>query len=193
MDIVPLRVRIGLRANGHADHPAWEHLPMIASALPASASRERIDQEINTHWLGSWHYDKTSGHAEHTAESPYGMQWGMIFTDRAFADEALATFPTLVTQMTQAEVAVFWDDQVMVRLADEQVDLEVLQGLAAHRQLLTRGPGGGVGSRLTALDARIDLALDPDDPSLGVRRNLLRRFASARGRLGLTFHPSVAP
>ena len=194
MDVVPLKVKIGLRPNGHADHPAWETLPLIAAGLGGgNPSLERIDQKINTYWLGSWHYDKTSGHAEQTAESPYGIQWGMIFTDRAFADEALATFPALVTQMTQAEAATFWDDKAMIRLADEQIDVEVLQGLVAHRQLLTRGPGGGVGPQLTALEARINRALDPDDPSLGVRRNPLGRFATARPLLGLTFHASVAP
>lgn len=191
MQVVPLQVTIGLRPNGHADHPAWEQLPLIAAALPARPTRERIDQEVRRHWLGSWHYDKTSGHEDDTPESPRGQQFGLLFVSRAFADAALATFPALVTELTQTQAREFWDSRAMIRLRDEDEDETVLQGLLLRRQLLqaTNAPA----SALTALDTRIRRALDPDDPEPGVRRNPLRRFATAQARLGLTWHPSVAP
>lgn len=191
MIVVPILVRIGLRSNGHADHPAWETLPMIAAALPQDPSRERIDQEVRQHMLGSWHYDKTSGHAEETVESPRGQQLGMLFVTRAFADEALTAFPAIISQMTQTECIQFWNQKAMIRLRDQEEESEILLGLRARRDLMVAV--GAPAADLAALDARIRKALDPDDIEPGVRRNLMARFASARVRLGVTFHASVLP
>ena len=34
MDVAAIRVKIGLRPNGHADHPDWKLLPSAASGKP---------------------------------------------------------------------------------------------------------------------------------------------------------------
>ena len=191
MIVVPIRVKIGLRPNGHADHPAWQQLPLVAAGLPSSPSLEQIDAEVRKHTLGSWHYDKTSGHAEHTIESPLGQQWGMLLVSRAFATEAMTAFPLLVTQMTQNECRDFWNTKAMIRVLDEEEDTAILNGLQARRALMVTL--GASATSLAALDTRIVKALDPDDPEPGVRRNAMRRFATAQPRLNLMFHPTVLP
>src|SRR3990167_5401384 len=134
--VVPIRVKIGLRPNGHADHPAWELLPLISAQVSASASRELIDAEVRKHVVGSWHYDKSSGHQVDTLDSPRGMQWGMFLASKAFADEAVATFPALITILTQTERQAFWDTKSYAHMADEEFSVETLQGLKLYRDLL---------------------------------------------------------
>jgi hypothetical protein len=189
MDVVPILVKIGLRDNGHADHPAWQNLPMIA-AHASGGTPQRIDDEVRKHVHGGWHYDKTSGHEVETPESPRGQQLGMLLVTRQFADEAIATFPGIVTEMTQAECEAFWDNKAMVRLSDEDEDLDALQSLKTRHDLLvaTNAPQPA----LNALQARINKALDPNDHSeRGVKANPRRRFVNAKAHLGITFHGSV--
>src|SRR3972149_2958866 len=66
---------------------------------------------------------------------PRGMQWGMFLASKAFADEAVATFPALVTILTQAECQAFWDTKAYAHMADEDFNVETLQGLKLYRDL----------------------------------------------------------
>ena len=150
--VVPIRVKIGLRPNGHADHPAWELLPMIAAEVSASAARDLIDAAVRKHTVGSWHYDKSSGHTVETPESPRGMQWGMLLVSKAFADQAVVAFPALVTILTQAECQAFWDTKAYAHIADEDFNIETLQGLKLSRSAKRPEegryrPGGSGGGR----------------------------------------------
>lgn len=190
MDVVPIRVKIGLRPNGHADHPAWEQLPTIAAAVALinRPTREQIDGVIKPHVLGGWHYDKTSGHDQETADSPRGQQWGMLLVSRLFATEALATFPTLVTELTKTQAIAFYNQRTTIGLSDEREQTEILTALKARRDLMV-----AVGLSTAALDARILKALDPTDTEPGVAANPLRRFATAASRWGLTWDASVLP
>jgi len=190
-EVVPIKVKIGLRPNGHADHPAWERLPMIAGPLAGNLSPERIDIQVRQHMCGSWHYDKQSGHEVSTVDSPRGMQWGMLLVSRRFADEAIATFPTLISVMTQAETQTFWDTKAYAHLPDENIDGDTLNALQTRRNLLLARNASQ--ARIDAVHTDIDKALDPNDTSPGVKRNLLRRWADQFTRLGITFHPSVQP
>lgn len=200
MDVVPIRVKIGLKPNGHADYPAWENLPIIAAGLPAgNPTRARIDEEINKHWHPvKWLYDKVSGHEDDTPggafASPQGQQWGMLLVSRQFADQAISAFPALVTEMTQAQCQNFWNNRAMVRLRDEDDDLDALNALKVRRDLLLSLPDSPQRTtRLEALDTRIANALDPDSDEPGVKKNHRRRFADAATRFSITFHSSVAP
>lgn len=199
-EIVPIKVKIGLRPNGHADHPAWELLPIIASAVASRTldlgrplTREEIDGEVRKYVVGSWHYDKQSGHAVETADSPRGMQWGMLLVSKAFADAAVATFPTLITVMTQAECQAFWDTKAYAHMADMDFNSETLRDLKTYRDLLKDLKKADTAPEVVALDAKIAQAVDPLDPYPGVKKNLLRRWADAKDRLGVTFDPSVLP
>lgn len=193
MIVVPIRVKIGLRPNGHADHPAWESLPMVAADVSAltKPTREQIDRIIGKYWLGSWHYDKTSGHQDDTVDSPRGQQWGMLFVTRQFATEAIATFPALVTEMTRSEAVAFYNTKVAVRMSAQIEDESVLSALLARRTLMVQTGASPV--MLSGLDARIAKALDPDDPEPGVRRNPWANFTIASARWGLSWDPSVLP
>mgnify|MGYP001619546001 FL=1 len=191
--IVPIKVKIGLRPNGHADHPAWEQLPMVAAGLTAGYTREQVDAEVRKHVVGSWHYDKQSGHAVETVDSPRGMQWGMLLVSRAFADAAVATFPALVTVMSRAECQAFWDTKAYAHMADVDFNVETLQVLKVHRDLLKDLKKADNAPEVIAVDAKIAEALDPLDPYPGVKKNLLRRWADAKDHFGVTFDPSVLP
>lgn len=189
--IVPLKVKIGLRPNGHADYPAWERLPLIAQMLEPGFLREAVDAAVRQHVVGSWHYDKTAGHEVDTPDSPRGMQWGMLLVTRAFADQALVTFPSVVTVMTRTEVAAFWETKAYGHLPDEDLDAPILTALQSRRALMVAR--GVPPPALAALDTIIDRALDPLDSHPGVRRNPRRRWTDQPARLGIIFDPSVGP
>ncbi len=52
MDAAAIRVKIGLRPNGHADHPDWNLLPMAQADPPTDPAKHML--------LGGWKYDKTT-------------------------------------------------------------------------------------------------------------------------------------
>jgi len=191
--VVPIRVKIGLRPNGHADHPAWELLPMIAAEVSASAARDLIDAAVRKHTVGSWHYDKSSGHTVETPESPRGMQWGMLLVSKAFADQAVVAFPALVTILTQAECQAFWDTKAYAHIADEDFNIETLQGLKLYRDLLKDLKKADNAPEVLAVDAKIAKALDPLDAYPGVKKNMLKQWADAKDQLGVVFDVSVLP
>ena len=184
--VVPIKVNIGLRPNGHADHPDWTRLP-----LAGSGNKQEREAQVTTHSLGSWHYDQLAGHEEDAPDSPIGMQWGMRFVSPQFASEAETMFPALVTRMTRAECADFWDNRARLKQVDEDQDIEILQGLQARRALMVLTFASAV--MLDQLNVRIAKALDPDDDEPGVRKNTMRRFANARSKLGVIFDASVPP
>lgn len=177
VELVPLKVKIGLRPNGHADHPDWKRLPL--------AQMGGDPQEmINRHMVISWNYDKTSGHQEDTPESPRGMQWGMILVTEQFATEAETIFPELMTRMTEAQARDFWETKVTAHMPEQGLDRDELQGLVAERELLVAR-----GRSTVEVDRRIDRALDPDDPALGVRRRRDKSWVGAKSHLGITVKP----
>lgn len=165
--VVPLKVKIGLRPNGHADHPDWTKLP-LALVGPGNSVENAA---VHMNFLGGWKYDKTSGHADNTLDSPVGQQFGMIFVTEQFATEAEAEFPTLITRLTEAETIDFWDNKAHAHLDEFRRDQQVLDGLKMEHDLLLLA-GGADASRITALKAKIRRALNPDDPEPGLRRNL---------------------
>lgn len=169
MELVPIKVKIGLRENGHADHPDWMQLPLAATEKPAS------------HMHGGWQYDQTSGHAEETADSPRGMQWGMVLVTDKFANEAVAKFPTLVTILTETEAEAFWNNKAHVEMPQNSISVEVLQGLKAERDLRV-----AVSLTTTEIDARILKALDPADTTTGIRKDNLKLWSDAKTTLGIT-------
>ena len=166
--VVPLKVKIGLRENGHADHPNWQMLPLAADEKPA------------THMGDGWHYDKTSGHKESTLDSPFGMQWGLILVTRKFADEALAKFPLLVTELTEAQAQDFWEKKAYAHLPDDDLDMNILVSLKAQRDLQK-----DMGNNTITVDIKIQKAIDRDNPELGVRRNKMKKWADGKKTLGI--------
>lgn len=182
-DVAAIKVKIGLRPNSHADHPDW-------TTLSLAGGDELV---VKQHQFGGgWKYDKTSGHAEDTADSPIGQQWGMMLVSEQFAIEALAKFPALVTRMTEAETQTFWDDKAHAHLTDERRDVNELTALRAEFQLVkdlaAEFPGNTkLQNRLVTLKTQVQKALDPDDNTPGVKKNIQRRWVDAKAAAGLTF------
>jgi len=170
MDLVPIKVKIGLRPNGHADHPDWTKLPMINDS-----------KEV---WLNApqgWIYDKSCGHKEHRADSPQGMQWGCLLCTKEFANEALAVFPTLVTKITEAEFEDFYNNYARAHLPENRVDINVMQGYQIELDLKEK-----LGLNTTALKAKIAKALDPEDKEAGIKKSKLRYWSDLKSNCGIT-------
>ena len=164
--LVPIKVKIGLRANGHADHPDWYQLPLAASVDPA------------THMFFGWKYDKTSGHKEASVDSPIGMQWGMVLVTPLFATQAIAAFPTLVAELSEVEAETFWNTKVTAHLSENKLDTPTLQGLVAELTLRKE-----LEQDVTDLTTRIAKAVDPTDREPGVKSNRQKRFSDAKTSL----------
>lgn len=170
--IVPIKVKIGLRPNGHADHPAWNTLPLAQTSTP--------EETIKSHmFCGGWKYDKTSGHQEESADSPVGMQWGMLCVTQQFADEAVARFPGIVTIMTETEATDFWDNKAHAHIPENQTDEKSLNALNIEYQLKEK-----LGQNLVTLRAKIARALDPLDNEPGLKKNKIKKWVDAKINMG---------
>lgn len=172
--LVPLKVKIGLRPNGHADHPDWQRLPLALTDNPAD------------HMVVSWRYDNSSGHQEETPDSPRGMQWGMIMVTEQFATEAVDIFPDLVTVLTEAEAQDFWENKHTINSPENKLDSDLLVGLKAELDLRTE-----LKQVTTELKAKIAKALDPNDAEPGIKKNELKTWSDAKVKLGITIKEAV--
>ena len=173
--LIPIKVKIGLRPNGHADHPDWTKLPMIFS-----------DGEMRNYCPAGWMYDKSSGHQEETLDSPRGMQWGFLLGTREFVDEAKSVFPDLITEMTEAEFIDFYDNRIMAHLPEKNYDIDVLQGLKIELEMKQE-----LHQNVTEIKSKITKAIDPEDESLGVRSNKDKKWETAKIKLGIEIKKPV--
>lgn len=168
MKLVPIKVKIGLRPNKHADHPDWYKLPLAAEMEPA------------TQMSSSWHYDKSCGHAESGSDSPIGMQWGLLFVTPRFAKEAKEVFPDLITELTEAEAEEFWNNRCTAHMSENKVDVNQLQGLQAELALRKE-----LSQDVSNLKLKIAKALDPNDVEPGLRKNKQKTFVDAKQTLDI--------
>jgi len=159
MKLIPIKVKIGLRPNGHADHPDWTKLPMIES-----------DLETRNYAPSSWIYAEC-GHQESTLDSPRGMQWGMMLVTREFADEALQVLPDIISELTPAEAKIFFTEKCRSEMPENRVNDRILSGLASELQLRE-----SLSQDVTELKVKIAKALDPLDKEPGVKKNPLKKW-----------------
>ncbi len=185
--VVALRFRIGLRPNGHADHPPFTSLPMAIVINGKEADREGL---IRSHQFQSWIYDKPCGHRETASAipgrpaSPRGCQYGMMLVDRTLANECLATLDAKFecTELTEADAQAFWEQCGHAHLPDVKRDTAALQALKAERDLLV-----DVALPTTGIDAKITAALDPEHLEPGVRKpSYHKKWADAKREMGFT-------
>ena len=155
---VPLRVKIGLRSSGEADHPNWFSLPSVP---PGTGNVEKF---LEIEWL----YDKTSGHAVDSLGSPIGSQLGVVLMIPTFAREALDTLPARfnATVLTEPQLTNFYRDKVVLHLPTDIVSVDALTGLNAELNLRL-----DAGLSVVELRERIARALDRTNPENGVREN----------------------
>ena len=179
-----IKVKIGLRPNGDADHPDWTILPLAA----AGADRAAKEAIILTHSFGSWHYDKQAGHQVAASgravgaewDSPFGMQWGCRIVSEQFAAEAVTAFSALVTRITEARFQQFYNQCSCAHVSPEDRDADELLALKAEYDLRVATARPTIG-----ILAEIAEALDPDHPRRGVKRNHHARWATHKARLGM--------
>ena len=169
MDLVPIKVKIGLKSNGHALYPDFNTLPIvIASGLDWAIY---IDRNYKPAWL----YD-CCGHQEEEPGSPLGTQFGMILVPAAFAAEAVAAFPATVSQLSEAEATTFYDTKHAKEFDEEILDEVVLSAIKAKKEFVPPIP----------LTAQQNKALDPTDDTPGVRPNQDKTFVGFKSRRGIT-------
>ncbi len=167
MELVAIKIRIGLKDNGHALYPDFNSLSVVA------ASGQDWSKYIDIKGSG-WLYD-CCGHKESEPGSPIGMQWGMILVPAAFATEAVAAFPGSVSRLTDVEADVFYDTNHAREFTDEEIRTDVLEAIKIKQDL---------GLVLTVNQLA---ALDPTDDTPGIRPNWRKTAASYRAKRGITF------
>jgi hypothetical protein len=174
-NLVALKVIVKLDpTNGQALYPNFN--------LISSSTRKGMDwsKYIDVHGSG-WHYDKTSGHREETVDSPQGEQIACLCVPQDFATEALSSFPSVVTEMTETEFEDFHDNKAHAHEPAESISTDILNGLSAQRNLMV-----ATGKDVTALDAKIGKALDPLDKSEpGVVENKKKMWVDAKATQGI--------
>ena len=185
--VVPLLVTIGLRRTGNgireADHPNWRDvlLPPAADRLSGDGTRPE------DFTLGSWHYDKKSGHDDDDPVSPLDTQRGVRLVTPAFAANAIARFggpPYNMRLLTEAQWEAFYDNRVRGHMRAARTDTDVLLALKSELDLRT-----AAGLSTAAILARIAKALDPDDDEPGVKRDRMRRWATFKAAQSLIIPP----
>lgn len=173
---VPIKVIIGLRPNGHADHPDWSKLPLVIAGGRAE-----------DHMAGGWVYDKSSGHQESDAESPLGQQLGILFVSEQMADECVATFPATISKMlNEAQLENFIESRCTAHLDEFDYDADALNTLKTERDLLV-----SIGQPTAEVDTRIAKALDPNDPTRGKRQRIGKTWESVKASRKIDLSNSV--
>lgn len=176
MNLVPIKVKIGLRPNGHADHPDWYKLPLAA------------EMEPSTQMCDGWHYDKSCGHKESGVDSPIGMQWGMLFVTPRFATEAKSVFPGLITELTPGEAEIFWNTKVTAHMPENDINTTILQGLQS--EIALRKELGQI-TEVAALKIKLARVLNPEDAEPGININRTKAFQNAKVVLGINLISSI--
>jgi len=160
-NLVPLKVKIGLTASGAAKYPQFNLLPSVINA--------KIDwsKYVDIHGTG-WHYDKKYGHKEEGADSPFGMQWGVLLVPKEFADEAVKQFPEECTKIIETELQTFYDDRVGAHMPEEIVDEEALKVFEVKDRMK-------IPLSIQEKAKKIK-ALDPNDDMPGIVKNKNKRW-----------------
>lgn len=171
-NLAAIRVEIGLRPDGSANYPAFNSLPVVI------ASGKDWSKYVDIEGDG-WLYDAV-GHREEDAganglpASPFGTQFGVLLIPKQFADEAVATFPTKCTRLTEAELTTFYDSRIARDEPEEDIDENVLLKIKAKDDL---------GLARTREDNE---ALHPTHPRRGVRENYRKTFSRFKAKHGIT-------
>ena len=191
-ELCGLKIKIGLRPNGEADHPNFGVLPCVKASGMGWSSY--VDSPEYGDGQG-WHYDKTSGHKEHSADSPMGMQWAMLVINETFCQQACAAMPAICSQMTEAEASSFLEDKCTAHMPDAKRDADALNGRLAEITLLEKiisiekdvATKAAQQARLAVCLAEATVALDPESKMSGVRKTEGKTWADFKATKAITF------
>lgn len=193
-DLVAIKVTVGIRSNGHADHPNFNHLPVLQD-MKAAGQEMDWAHYVSVHGLSN-HYDKICGHAVHAPDvdpkldSPAGTQWCVFVIPKEFADQAVAFDPSILYMLTPAELALHEDGKLPQRIFKlTEAELEDFYDNRAHAHEPDETMDEVVVSRIEAkaIEDRTPAelrALDPDDPAPGVRKNVRKTWALYKESVG---------
>lgn len=166
MALVPLRVTIKQKPDGTALYPDFNSLPsVVASGMDWS-------RYVDVNGSG-WLYDRI-GHKEDVPGSPKGVQIGMLLVPAAFAAEAVTAFSADVSTFTEPQAQNFYETKHARDLPDEEIDHQIVLGIKAKKDL---------GQPLTPGQTK---ALDPDDPTPGIRVNPRKTWAGFKNKYSIT-------
>ena len=166
MQLVPLKVKIGLKESGGAKYPEFNVLQCVKD------SKTDWSCYVDCHGTG-WTYD-CCGHCDQEPDSPFGIQWGMISVPKIFADQAVAEFPSDVAKMTDTEAEEFYNNCCARDLPDEDIDIKVLDAIKRKKDM---------GVDLTPMQIK---AIDPQDDTRGIRPNKDKTWPGFKQKRGVT-------
>ncbi len=158
MDLKAIKVLISTNTSGGALYPEFNKMPSVVD------SKMDWAHYVDRRGTG-WHYDKCCAHAFDKPGSPMGIQFGMLLVPKEFADDAAANFPATCALMDEMAVEEFYNDHCHAHEQDELVIESVVLGINAKQ---------GAGRALSDTDSK---ALDPDDPTPGINKNLNKVWA----------------
>lgn len=134
---------------------------------------------IDTYGSG-WIYDKLSGIGEVDTENSDPTVWnGLLMVPKDFADEAVRLFPDTCSIEDEDEAERFYNERSAVTQPSEVSDQKELLRVQVLLQ-----------SGVPATDPRISKALDPDDPTVGVKRNTDKTWEGFKSKRGMTIDES---
>lgn len=169
-DLVPLKVRIGLKENGHAKYPAFNELQVVKDS--------GMDWSYYVDMYGdSWKYDSKYGHKEEGPDSPQGMQWGVLLVPQEFADQAVAAFGDVCNVIDEVAIEDFYNTRVTVRLSDTIIDKGAFEVFEIKEKL-----GVTLSSEEEIAKAK---ALDIEDETPGLRKNKDKYWADYKQKAGI--------
>jgi len=168
MELVPLQVRIGLKANRQHDFPMFNELD--------PALRDNMDWSHFIDKFGGWHYDQISGHNEDDPldDSPKNIWLGLLLVPSDFAQAAVARWPDRCSIKTEAEAENLYNNRCHVRDPEIKENTEIIQAIKAKRDL-------SIAEDQSDIDA-----LNPDHPAAGRRRNKRKTFTGFKAVEGIT-------
>jgi hypothetical protein len=169
MELVPLKVKIGLKSDGGKKLHAFPNFNQIDAAL-----RDNMDWSYFIDKFGGWHYDQVSGHVDDDVDSPRDNWNGMFCAPNNFAQAAVSMFPAQCSMLTEAEAEDFYNNRGHIRDSTIKEDTTILQSIKAKRDL-------GIIEDQADKDA-----LNPDHPSSGRRRNRRKTWAGFKAAEGIT-------
>ena len=179
-ELVPLQVILKTgRVDQRGNKTVWPNF----STIPASARGDMDWANFVDFFTVGWQYDKVTNIGK-GAES----ETASTLIPRSFAEAAVALFPADCSITDEATFETFYDTKATVEVPEFTRNVDVLTALKVERDLLV-----AMGRPTVIIDAEIDKAINPDDPASGVKRNLNKKWANRKLRLGgNTVEPGLA-
>jgi len=178
-NLVPIKVILKKRAsNGQID---WPDMNVASSAIRNGMGWSDF---VDTYGSG-WFYDKVENLGT-------GADSGCACTlvPKNFAQAVSTEYPDIISMIDEAAFEKFYDERALVKMETEFLDTEVLQGILARKQLEDLGIAPAPSAEIVALRTK---CLDPEDQMhRGIRKNLRKKWSTAKSDLKITIDPSVA-